>query len=104
MHHGGELFQEGSGGTVQDGVNRVQTKGVHVKLIQPVKGILDEEAADLIAVRTVEIEGRTPRGLITFGEVGGVIAETVSFRSQVIVDHVQDHCETLAMTGVDEPF
>ena len=56
-----QLLQERAAPRVDDGVDGVEAQAVEVVLVEPVQGVLDEEAADRVAVRAVEVEA-SPQG------------------------------------------
>jgi len=58
-----QVFQEGLGRKIQDGVEGVETQCVHMEFGDPEKGIFDEKAPDLVAMRSVEID-RLPQGVL----------------------------------------
>ena len=88
----------------QNGVDGIEPQGIDVKFGNPVERVLDEEAAHLIAVRPVEVDGLPPGRAVAVGEIGAEIPEVVSFRAEMVVDHVQDHGQSLLVAGVDQPL
>src|SRR5215470_5835585 len=70
----------------------------------PVEGILNEKPPYLIAVRTIEIEGCPPRGLIALCKIRAKTAQIISFGTKVVVYHIQHHGQATLMTGIDQPF
>ena len=82
----------------------VETESVHVELREPLDGILDEEAHDFVALRPVEVEAQAPGSPVAIAEIWAKITEIVSFRPQVVVDHVEHDGDLALVTGVDEPL
>src|SRR6267143_5892330 len=85
----GKLGEEWEGTRIEDSMNSVQSKSVDVKLLQPVHRILDEEVANFITVRAIEVQSRSPGRAITVRKIGAVVAKVIPFRSQMVVNHVQ---------------
>ena len=55
-----KFFQDVHGAEIVDAVYGVQPQSVDMILRDPVQRIVEDEAADLVAVRSVIIDGRTP--------------------------------------------
>ena len=88
---------------VDDRMHGVEPQPVEAVLVQPVQGVVDEVIADGTGVLAVEIDRRTPGRMVPFGEEGlGVGAEIVTFRAEVVVDHVQEDHQVAAMRLVDQ--
>ena len=102
-HRLAELGQKRPRAQVHNAVDRVEAERVHVELCEPFDGILDEEAHDFVALRSVEVEAQAPRSPVAVAEVRAKIPEIVSFRPQVVVDHVEHDGDLALVTGVDEP-
>ena len=100
----GQLVQQMIRAEVEDLVDRVEPQRVDMVLSQPVQRVVDEEASNLGALRTIEIDRGTPWRAITVGKVGAILAQVVSFRAEMVVDDVQHHREPFAMTSVDQPL
>ncbi len=100
---GRELLEQGDRPVVVQRVNGVQTQPVDVEVAQPHQGVLDDEAADRVAVGVVQVERLTPRGAVAIGEVRPEVAEPVAARSEVVVDDVEHDAEASGVAGVDEP-
>ncbi len=61
-----------------------------------------KKSPDLVAVRTVEVDGHPPGCAVAAGEVGREVAEVVALGSEMVVDHIERHGETTLVAGVDE--
>src|SRR6185437_4052763 len=48
----------------------------------------------------VEVDGFAPRSVVGVSETGSKFGEVVAYRTEVVVDHVHDDCETVLMAGV----
>ena len=70
----------------------------------PEEGVADHEVAHRVAVGTVEVDRLPPGGAVAVGEVGSEAAEVVPLRAEVVVDHVEDHRQPLAVAGIDQPL
>jgi hypothetical protein len=104
VHSRGQFFQKGIGRKIQDGVDGIDSEGINVKLRDPIKGIFDKKTADLIAVWPIEVDGETPGGFVTVGEIGSKMSQIIPFRPQMIVYHVQNHWQFLLVAGVYQPL
>ena len=99
---GGQLLQEGDGGGVDDGVDGVEPEAVEMVVAEPHQGVVAEVAADLVAVRPVEVQSVAPRGLVAIGEVRPELRQVVARRPEVVVDHVEDRAEPARVAGIDQ--
>ena len=101
-HRVAEFGQKRPRAQIHHAVDGVEAERVHMERRQPLDGILDEEAHDFVALRPVEVEAQAPRSPVAVAEVWAKIAEIVSFRPQVVVDHVEHDGDLALVTGVDE--
>ena len=90
---GGELLQEVNGGAVDELVNGVEAQAVDVVVAHPHQRVVAEEAAHLVAAGAFEVDGVAPRRAVSAGEVGTELAGVIADRTEVVVDHVEKHCE-----------
>ncbi len=104
LHLGGELFEEMGGRGIDDRMHRVKAQAVDVIVAQPHQGVVDEEAAHGVTVRAVEVHRVAPRGVVAVGEIRPELREVVAVRAEVVVDHVQQHRNAPAVTGIDQAF
>ena len=96
-----QLLQDVGGASVKDTVDSVQTQGVDVVLGHPVEGVVDDIAAHLTAILAIVVHRLAPRGLVTVGKVGTVLAQVVALRPKMVVDHVQHDSQPFFVAGVD---
>src|SRR5215207_3553679 len=90
---------------IGNGMRRVQAQAVKVKIPKPVKRILKKKVAHRATVRPIVIESVAPGGLVPLCDVIRAIdSRVVSVWPQVVVHDVEEHRETQAMRGVDEPL
>ena len=90
-------------GGVEHLLGGVEAEAVEVELLDPVAGVLDEELARRGGVVPVEVDGVAPLVLVAIGEVVGRKApQVVLVRSDVVVDHVQNHADADGVRGGDE--
>src|SRR5436309_9463196 len=68
----------------------------------PFKRVGDEEAPDFIAVSIVKVQRRTPWRFVALAEVRSELRQTIPFRTDVVVDHIQDRSQTSLMTDIDQ--
>src|SRR6266702_4910168 len=104
MYLGGQLLEDVQRRIVDDRVHRVQTQAVDVVITNPHQCVVHDEATDLVAAVSVEIERSPPGGSISIGEVRAEIAQVVARRACVVVDDVENDAETGGMTLVDQPL
>src|SRR5262250_1713900 len=102
-HRAGQLVEHVVGRAVGHGMHGVQPQPVEMKLLQPVQRVVDDEGADHLAIRAVEVEGVAPRCLVLAGEKGGGVAmEIVPLGTEVVVHHVEEYGEAAGVAGLDE--
>src|SRR6266540_6693133 len=89
MDLSGKLLKEMSRSEIEDLVDRIQPQGVHMKFMDPVEGIGNEKGAHLIAIRAVEVDRVSPRGAVVVGKIKSELAEIVTLRSEVVVNHIE---------------
>src|SRR5215207_819282 len=97
-----ELLEQVSRGVVDELVNSVEAEAIDVVIAQPGEAVVDDEAANLVGVAAVEIDRGAPRRRVMIGEVRPEALQVVSARTQVVVDDVDDHAETVSVAGIDE--
>ncbi len=79
-------------------VHRIEAQTVEVILFQPVENVVYEELADRAAVGPVVVDSRAPRSVMTLGEeLACVGMKIVSLWPEVVVNHVQHHCDSAPM-------
>ena len=89
---------------VIDSVNGVQTKRVNVIFSQPVQGVVDDKAADAIALRPVKVDRFSPGRVMGIGEAGSKFGKIISFGAEVVIDHVEHDRHPVLMAGIDNFF
>src|ERR1700722_19048754 len=82
----------------------VESKRVDMKIRNPLQRILNEVSANLIAAGTIEIDSLSPRCFVEVCEIGAEIRQVIPFRTEVVVDHVEHHRDTLSVARVDQRF
>ncbi len=87
--YGRGQLQKRMGGEIQDAVDCIDPQGIDMKLRHPVQGILDEKTPNRIAVGSIEVDGRTPRGFVAIGEIRTEIPQVITFWTQVVIHHIQ---------------
>jgi hypothetical protein len=98
------LIEDMLGTEIKDPVNTIEAKAIDMILCNPVKGISDDEFSDLITPWTVEIDRRSPGSFVAIRTIRPVIAAIISFRAKVVIDHIENHSQSLLVTFVDQPF
>src|SRR5262249_14630017 len=89
-HRLGDLRHDVLPAVVHDRMYGVEPQTVEVVFLQPVESIVDEEITHRPAVVAIEVDGCSPGGVMPLGkELGRIQTEIVSFRTEMVVDHVQ---------------
>ncbi len=99
---GRELFEDVDGRVVGERVDGVKAERVDVELGEPHERVLDDEAAHLVTLRAVEVDGGAPRRVVQRIEVGAELGQVVAARAEVVVDDVQADGEAARVARVDE--
>src|SRR5208282_5279201 len=74
------------------------------KFRYPRERIFNKEPPDFVAVRPIKIDGCTPGSAVSVGKVGPKIMEIISFRPEMVVNHIQNHRQATLMACVNQPF
>ena len=90
------------GGAIHVGVHGIEAQAVEVIIAQPHDGVVAEEAADFVAACVFEVDGVSPGRVVQVGEVWAEFGEVISRRAKVVVDDVEQHCESVFVAGVYE--
>src|SRR5258706_955172 len=104
MHFAAQLVDESNRRMIENRMHGIEAQRIDVKFRDPIQSILNKEFSYLIAEGSVEVERRSPRRLVAIGEVRSEVGEIISFRTEMIVDHVENHREAAPVTGIDEPL
>src|SRR6267142_6470175 len=99
-----QVFEKAKGRMVENRMHRIEPERIDVAINDPVERVLNKITAHLVAPRTIEIDRLSPRRLISIGEIRAKLWEIISFRPEVVVNHVQNHREAASVAGVDEHF
>lgn len=84
-------------------MNSVHAKAVEAKFFNPIKDVLDEEVPNVIRMLAVIVDGRAPWRLVRrIKELRAIAREIVAFRTEMIIDDVQQDHEARCMRGVNE--
>src|SRR5579863_1837194 len=98
-----QLLQKMPGAKVENPVDRVQAQRVKVEFVKPVQCVLDEKPPYFIAVLTVEIDRLSPGSLVAIGKIWAKSIKVVAFGAKMVVNHVQNHRQTLFVRGIHQP-
>ncbi len=102
VHGGGQLLHERDRGRIDDRMDRVEPQSVEMEVADPADGVLDEEAADVVAARAGDVHRVAPRRAVGVGEVRPVPPEHVALGAHVVVHDVEHDAEPEPVRGVDE--
>jgi hypothetical protein len=101
----GQLPQHMHRGEVYDGVHRVEAQPVEVKLLDPVQRVMNEVFANRVGSLAVHVDRAAPRCLVTVGEkLRRDCLQERRFRTEMVVDHIEQNHQAAAMRGVDQRF
>ena len=74
-----------------------------MKLVDPIPGVGEKELTYWTGMLAVKVDGFAPVGGITVGKIfWGELHEVVPVRSEVVVDHIEDHSEPQCVRLIDE--
>src|ERR1700722_1958269 len=88
-NRGGQLFDEWPSRNIKNRVDGVEPQCVDMKFVKPLQRIINEMAADRIALRTFEVQSVSPCSFIVAGEVRREIRGVIAFWSKVVVDNIE---------------
>lgn len=102
MHGLGDTGQDVHVACVLNGMHGVQPETIQVILHHPIQGVVNEEVAHPFAVWSIESDCSAPRGVSGMVEelVPGVGVEVISFRPEVVVDHIQKDHQPPGVAGI----
>src|SRR4030095_5818673 len=83
-----EFSDDMVGTEIINAMNGIQTQTVNMVFNEPIEGILNDEVAYRITVRTVIVDGCSPRGPVPIGKIRTKVAEIIALRPQVVVHNV----------------
>jgi hypothetical protein len=89
---------------VDQRVHGVKPQPVEVVVHHPVERVVEEEAAHVLAVGTIEVDGITPRCLVSIGGVRAELVQMVPGGPEVVVHNVEQNADPPRVSRVDEPL
>src|SRR5438067_3599328 len=89
---------------IDDRMDRVDAQSIDMKFVDPLQRIVNEKPANVVTMRSVEVDRHSPRRLVAIGEIRREFREVIPFRTEVVVDDVEKKRETVLVTGIDEPL
>src|SRR5437868_2064581 len=90
------------GALIDNLVRCVETESVEVKFGDPVERIVHQVAPNLVALGSIQIPAVSPRRTMPVREVGPELRQVVPLGAEMIVDHVENGCETHPMAGIHQ--
>ncbi len=102
--HFGDLRQEMPGAPVEDLVRSVEPKAVKPVGADPLPNVVEHQRTDRLAVTVVNVQRLAPVCLDFIGQVVAEKRKDVSLGAEVIVDHVEEDGQSLAVALFDQPF
>src|SRR3954452_1580451 len=104
LHFPRHIFEEMKCRVIDEGVYSVKPKAVEMVVAQPHERVINEESAYFVASVAIEIHGGAPRRLVLLGVIRSEAAQIVPNRTEVVINHVEQHRDSLFMTGIHETF
>src|SRR5882724_11635266 len=99
----GQLAENVWSGIVLDGMHGVKTQPIEMELFQPVEGVVNEEVTYDPAVFSIEVDAISPGCAMTVGKkLRRVCAQIISFRAEVVVDHIKQHHQTFVVGRLNQ--
>src|SRR5215510_14727809 len=83
-----QIFKEDERRVIEFRMHCIEAKTIEVIVRDPLDCVRDEKMPYLVAVCSVEVDCRTPRSSISVCKIRSKLRKIVSFRSEVVVDHV----------------
>ena len=93
-----QVVQDRNFAHFDDGIDGIEAQPVEAIIAQPRKRVLDGEGAHL---RHAVVDRAAPRRVGFGEELWRVAAEIISFGSEVIIDHIEEHHQPAQMRFVD---
>ena len=87
---------------VKHSVNRIQPQRIDVITTQPENGVLNKKAAHVIAFGAIKIYGLPPWSAVVIRKIWRKLTQIISLGSQMVIDNVQRHSQTVLMRGVHQ--
>ena len=95
-----QLLQKMNGRAIDKRMHRIQPQPVDVKIAHPHQRVVAEEAPHLVGPRGLKIHRAAPRRVVGIVQIRAEHAGVISHRPKVVVDHVEQHGEALAMRRI----
>ena len=77
----GDLLENVSSRSIENRVNGIQAKTIHVKLLHPVECVFDKVPPHLVRLRVIVVDRAAPRRVIGVGEVRSILPQVIAFGS-----------------------
>src|SRR5215831_8567822 len=91
-HLPGDGGEDVVGGGIIDVLGGIEAQAIEMELVDPIRGVGDEELTDRTGERAVEVDRLAPiRGIAVREILCRVLFEIVSIWPDMIIDHVEDH-------------
>ncbi len=101
-HLGGHLLQQVGRPVVLQGVHGIEAQPVDVVVPQPHPDVVQNKGADLVRAGGVQVDRWPPGCGVGVGEVRPELAQVVTGRPQVVVDHIHHDADAPRVAGVHE--
>ena len=97
-----EFRQKMMSARVKHSVNRIQPQRIDVITTQPENGVLNKKAAHVIAFSAIKIYGLPPWSAVVIREIWPELTKIISLGTQMVIDNVERHSQTVFMRGVHQ--
>src|SRR5262249_29464035 len=87
---------------IVDGMHGIEAETVEAILSDPHADIIQNEFTDRVTAAAIIVHGQAPGGPVLVGEVRPIFSEIAAFWSDMVVDHVQEHGETVHVARVHQ--
>ncbi len=99
-----QLLEKCLRGGINNRVDGIEPKRIDVVIVHPLQRVLDEIAPHIVAICIGKINRLSPRRFVKVREIRTEIRQVISFRTQVVVNHIERHCDAMLMAGIYKPL
>ncbi len=96
--------QDVPGAGIVDRMHRVDPQAVKMELANPITYVFQDKSPHGVRAATVKVHCTSPGRAMPVGEVGSEFGEVIAFRSQVVVNDIEDDGQARPMARLDQPL
>src|SRR5689334_18401180 len=71
-----------------------------MEIPEPHQCIFNKVVSNAITPAIIEVNGIAPGCFVFIGKIGTESSEIISFRPQMIINHIKDYCYSFSMAGI----